>query len=80
MSGEIGSLLKALMATALLDRDLSADAAVFSLRDLTQVAALLRPERTMTIESAELLTPIEQASIASVAPGRVCFETSSSAR
>ena len=78
MSGDVGTALKALMATALLDKSLSADAAVFSLRDLTQIAALLRPERTMTVESANLLSPIEQASIASAAPGKVCFKTNPS--
>jgi hypothetical protein len=77
MSTDDAVAFKALIATALLDRSLSVDAARFNLHELTQIAVALRPERVMTVQSAERLSPIEQAAIASASSGQVHFEPSS---
>ena len=66
--------LKALMATAILERDVSADAGQFGLRDLTQIAALVRPECTLTITKAEHLSPIERAGVETACRGTVSFD------
>ncbi len=74
MVSDAEATFKALIATALLDRSLSADAVLFNLHELTQLAAVLRPGRTMTVKSSQRLSPIEQAAIATAALGQVQFE------
>lgn len=67
--------IKNLMAAAILGRDLSADAGEFSLRDLTQLAALMHAGCTLTVLNPDILSPIEQASIRSACPGQIAFAT-----
>jgi hypothetical protein len=66
-------LLKAHMAAAILGRDVAAEAGVFSLHELTQIAALVRPGRTMTVKNADSLSAIERAGIQTACPGSVSF-------
>jgi hypothetical protein len=66
--------LKAHMAAAILERDVCADATDLGLRDLTQIAALIRPECTMTIKNADVLSALERAGIETACPGAVTFE------
>lgn len=65
--------LRELIAAAIYGADVAADAAHHRLHDLTQIAAVLRPERTLSVANGHLLTPIEQASIATAATGKVLF-------
>ena len=45
----------------------------YSLHDLTQIALALKPDAHLAIHDAEIMTPLERASIASVGMGLVVF-------
>ncbi len=62
-----------LLARALSGADLDLDGVLFSLHDITQLAAALRPGASLTVRNSECLTPIEQTSIWTVMPGQVRF-------
>ena len=65
--------VKVLVAETLCGSDMDIDASAFSLHDITQLAAALRPGASLTIRNSGALSPLEQASISSVMPGQVRF-------
>ena len=64
---------RGLLVRALSGADIDVDGVVFSLHDITQLAAALRPGASLTVRNSECLTPIEQTSIWTVMPGQVRF-------
>ena len=65
--------VRALVAETLCGSDMDVDARALSLHDVTQLAAALRPGAVLKVRNSGTLSPIEQASIASVMPGQVHF-------
>jgi hypothetical protein len=61
------------LADALRGADIDVDVVELSLHDITQLAAALHPGASLTVRSSSLLSPHEQASISTVAPGQVRF-------
>ena len=45
----------------------------YALHDLTQIALALKPDARLVVRDAEIMTPLERASIASVGIGRIVF-------
>lgn len=64
---------RGLLVRALSGADIDVDGVIFSLHDITQLAAALRPGASLTVRNSECLTPIEQTSIWTVMPGQVRF-------
>ena len=62
-----------LLRRALAGESLTLDRVTHSLHDLTQVALALREDANLAIRNADLMSPIERASVASVASGRIVF-------
>ncbi len=62
-----------LLVRALSGADIDVDGVAFSLHDITQLAAALRPGASLTVRNSEGLTPIEQTSIWTIMPGQVRF-------
>ncbi len=58
---------------ALAGGSMTIDRPAYSLHDLTQLALALQPGATLSIRHAEIMTPLERASIATVGQGRVVF-------
>lgn len=75
--GEPPALLtmKQMLVAAINGADIAADATVVGLRDLTQLAAALRPGRTLAVSNADVLNPIARASISTAATGHVTFDS-----
>ena len=65
--------VRGLLAKALSGADIDVDGIDFSLHDITQLAAALRPGATLTVRNSDSLSPIEQTSIWTVMPGQVRF-------
>ena len=68
-SGDFRGMLR----HALAGGSMTLDRHAFSLHDLTQLALALQPGATLAIRDADLMTPIERASIATVGRGHVVF-------
>lgn len=49
------------------------DGADYTLHELTQIAVALQPEANLAIRHAKIMSPIERASIATAARGRIVF-------
>jgi len=64
---------KSLLRRALGGDSLTLDREYYSLHDLTQIALALQPGAQLAIRRADLMTPIERASIATVGRGRIIF-------
>lgn len=64
---------KNLLRRALAGESLTLDREVYSLHDLTQIALALHPGANMAIRQANLMSPIERASIATVGQGKIVF-------
>jgi hypothetical protein len=64
---------KDLLRRALLGESFTLDRAAYALHDLTQIALALHPGANLAIQNADLMTPIEKASIATVGRGRIVF-------
>ena len=65
--------VRGLLARALSGADIDVDGIDFSLHDITQLAAALRPGASLTVRNSDSLSPIEQTSIWTVMPGQVRF-------
>ena len=65
--------VKSLLRRALAGDSFALDYGTYSLHDLTQIALALRPEAGLAIRHAELMSPIERASVATAGNGRVSF-------
>ena len=65
--------VRGLLAKALSGADIDVDGIDFSLHDITQLAAALRPGASLTVRNSDSLSPIEQTSIWTVMPGQVRF-------
>jgi len=64
---------KSLLRRAIAGESLTLDREAYSLHDLTQVAVALREGANLAIRNADLMSPIERASIASAGRGRIVF-------
>ena len=64
---------KGLLARALAGESLTLDRIIHSLHDLTQIAVALREDANLAIRNADLMSPIERASVESVGRGRIVF-------
>lgn len=64
---------RGLLRRALGGESFTLDRQIYSLHDLTQIAVALRPQAELAISNADLMTPIERASIASASAGRIVF-------
>ena len=62
-----------LLRRALEGESLTLDRVTHTLHDLTQIAVALREDANLAIRNADLMSPIERASVASVGRGRVVF-------
>ncbi len=62
-----------LLRRAIAGESLTLDSEVHSLQVLTQVAVVLQADANLAIRNAELMTPIERASVASAGRGRIVF-------
>ena len=62
-----------LLRRAYAGESLTLDRHAYSLHDLTQIALALRTEATMAVRHADLMSPIERASVTTVGRGRVVF-------
>ena len=62
-----------LLRRALDGENLTLDGDRHTLHDLTQVALAMRSEATLAIVHGSHMTPLEQASVATVGKGRVTF-------
>ena len=65
--------VRAMLRHAFAGGSMTIDRHACSLHDLTQLALALQPSATLAIRHAELMTPIERASIATVGRGHVIF-------
>jgi len=62
-----------LLRRALAGESLALDREDFSLHDLTQIAVAIRENANLAIRNADLMSPIERASIATAGRGRIVF-------
>ncbi len=62
-----------LLRRAIAGESLTLDSEIHSLQVLTQVAVVLQADANLAIRNAELMTPIERASVASAGRGRIVF-------
>jgi hypothetical protein len=67
--------MKSQIIKALSGADIVADALIFGLHDLTQLAALLRSNAKLTVLNSDFLSPLEKSCIATAKPGHVNFQT-----
>ena len=65
--------VREMLRHALAGGSMTLDRHAYSLHDLTQLALALQSSATLAIRHAEIMTPIERASIATVGRGRVVF-------
>ena len=70
---EIPKDTKHLLARALAGESLTLDRVIHTLHDLTQIAVALREDANLAIHNADLMSPIERASVESVGRGRIVF-------
>jgi hypothetical protein len=66
--------IKSLLRRALAGDSFVLDRYGYSLHELTQLAAALQPTAALTIRHADLMSPIECASISTVSRGRIQFD------
>ncbi len=64
---------KTLLRRAFAGESLTLDREAHSLHVLTQVAVALQPGANMAIRNAELMSPIERASVESASKGRIVY-------
>ena len=64
---------KTMLRRAFAGESLIVDRDEHSLHDLTQIAVALQPGAHMAIRNAQLMSPIERASIESASGGRIVF-------
>ena len=64
---------KSLLRRAIAGESLTIDGDAHSLHELTQLAVALREDANLAIRNAQLMSPIERASVASVGRGRIIF-------
>ena len=62
-----------LLRRAIAGESLTIDGDAHSLHELTQLAVALREDANLAIRNAQLMSPIERASVASVGRGRIVF-------
>ncbi|MCX8253739.1 protein of unknown function [Beijerinckiaceae bacterium RH AL1] len=64
---------KTLLRRAIAGESLTIDATIHSLHEMTQLAVALEEDANLAIRNAELMSPIERASVSTVGRGRVVF-------
>ena len=64
---------KTIVRRALAGESFIVDGLAYSLHELTQIAIAVQPEANLAIRHAEIMSPIERASIATAARCRVVF-------
>ena len=64
---------KTMLRRALAGESLTLDREAFTLHDLTQIAVALRDNANLAIRNADLMSPIERASVESAGRGRIVF-------
>ncbi len=64
---------RTMLRRAIAGESLIVDREHYSLHDLTQIAIALQPGAHMAIRNADLMSPIERASVETASTGRVVF-------
>ena len=64
---------KTIVRRALAGESFVLDGLAYSLHDLTQIALAVQPEANLAIRHADIMSPIERASIATAARCRIVF-------
>ena len=62
-----------MLRRALAGESLTLDRESFTLHDLTQIAVALCDDANLAIRNADMMTPIERASVESAGRGRIVF-------